>query len=323
VTEQANEAPLAVEQTGILNFGSLNIDHVYLVDHIARPGETLASAGYDVFAGGKGANQSAALALAGARVSHCGRIGTDGVWLRDGLGELGVEVSGIVVDPGCRTGHAVIQVEASTGENAIFLYPGGNQLISEAQIETAFFPKQQARILLLQNEINNTPAILQQASVHGLTVCLNPAPFSPQINSWPLELVNLLILNQTEAAGLVYGLAPTVGAPRPDVMIVSLCRRWPQVDVLLTLGEGGAILCGPHGRARVDSVHLGPVLDTTAAGDTFIGYFLAARADGLAAEDCLRRAAVAAGICVTRRGARASIPRLDEVETTLQRMSFV
>ena len=321
VPEHVNDASLDSEPTSVLNFGSLNIDHVYQVDHIVRPGETLASDGYDLFAGGKGANQSAALALAGAKVSHCGRVGADGVWLRDGLGELGVEVSGIVVDPACHTGHAVIQVEASTGENAIFLYPGGNQLISDVQIEAAFDANEHARILLLQNEINNIPKIIRQALLHDLTICLNPAPFSPQVNSWPLEMVNLLIVNQTEAAGLVAGLTSTAAASGPDAMLDTLCRRWPQADVVLTLGEGGAMFCGPHGRARVHALRLGPVLDTTAAGDTFIGYFLAAQASGLTGQDCLRRAAVAAGICVTRHGARASIPRLDEVEETLQRMS--
>ncbi len=298
---------------GVLNFGSLNIDHVYQVDHVVRPGETLAGKGYEVFAGGKGANQSAALALAGAPVRHCGRVGEDGVWLRDGLGELGVDVSGIVVDPTCHTGHAVIQVESTGGENAIFLYPGTNQQISDAQIETAFSGYISSRILLLQNEINSSPSIIHQAKSRNLQVCLNPAPFSTDILQWPLHLVDLLIVNQMEAAGLA--VLPATAPPHD--LLDTLCRRWPQAEILLTLGEAGALFHSHGGRTRVTAVQPGPVLDTTAAGDTFIGYFLAARIGGLGPEDCLRRAAVAAGICVTRHGARASIPHRDEVLTLL------
>ena len=298
---------------GILNFGSLNIDHVYQVDHVVRPGETLAGKGYEGFAGGKGANQSAALALAGAHVSHCGRVGEDGVWLRDGLGQLGVDVSGIVIDPTCHTGHAVIQVETTGGENAIFLYPGTNQQICDAQIETAFSGDISSSILLLQNEINKSSSIIRQAKSRNLPVCLNPAPFSADILQWPLHLVDLLVVNQTEAAGLA--LLPAT-AP-PDDLLNALCRRWPQAEILLTLGEAGALFHAHGGRTRAAAVQPGPVLDTTAAGDTFIGYFLAARIGGLGPEDCLRHATVAAGICVTRHGARASIPRLEEVRTLL------
>ncbi len=303
----------ADRSAGVLNFGSLNIDHVYHVDHVVRPGETLAGKGYEVFAGGKGANQSAALALAGAHVRHCGRVGEDGVWLRDGLGELGVDVSGIVIDPTCHTGHAVIQVETTGGENAIFLYPGTNQQISDAQIETAFSGNISSRILLLQNEISSSPSIIHQAKSKNLQVCLNPAPFSAEVLQWPLDLVDLLIVNQTEAAGLA--VLPATAPPHD--LLDTLCRHWPQAEILLTLGEAGALLQGHGGRTQVAAVQPGPVLDTTAAGDTFIGYFLAAFLEGFSPEDCLRRATVAAGICVTRHGARASIPRLEEVLTLL------
>ena len=302
----------------ILNFGSLNIDHVYQVDHIVRPGETLAGDGYEVFAGGKGANQSTALALAGADVAHCGRIGEDGVWLLDGLRELHIDVGGIVVDAACHTGHAVIQVETGTGENAIFLYPGGNEEISDEQIEAAFSAQPDPGLLLLQNEISNTQGILQSASASGWHICLNPAPFSPEVLSWPLHLIDLLVVNQTEAAGM----AATSTAQDPAVLLDTLCQRWPQAEILLTLGDRGAMLCGPQGKTHVDAVTLGPVLDTTAAGDTFIGYYLAARAGGLAANDSLRQAATAAGICVTRRGARTAIPRLDEVQAILRNSAW-
>jgi len=299
--------------TGLVNFGSLNIDHVYRVDHIVKPGETLAGDSYEVFAGGKGANQSAALALAGAAVAHAGRIGEDGRWLLDELEQVGVDVSSIVVDPETPTGHAVIQVEADSGQNAIFLYPGGNHRITPGQVEAIFKRGFDSPILLLQNEINSTPDLISKASTHGWSICVNPAPFTADIDEWPLDLVDLLVVNQTEAAGLASG-AP---ADAPESLLDALFGRFPRTEVLLTLGARGAVLRGPDGRCQVEAVHAGAPVDTTAAGDTFIGYFLAARASGKSPEECLRRAATAAGICVTRRGARASIPRLDEVQTIL------
>lgn len=306
----------------ILCFGSLNIDHVYGVDHIVSPGETLASRSYEVFAGGKGANQSAALALAGADASHAGRVGTDGGWLRDGLAELGVDVSSIVIDPSQATGHAVIQVEETSGENAIFLYPGCNHGITADQVSAALSILGEGDILLLQNEINNTPLILKDASQRGITVCLNPAPFGPEVTGYPLELVDLLVVNQTEAAGLAATQTPSEdgddhGDDHVDAMVDRLRGRFPTAEILLTLGADGAILDGPRGRHRCAAHTAGPVVDTTAAGDTFIGFFLAARAAGADDDTCLKRAAIAAGLCVTRAGARDSIPRHQEVESTL------
>ena len=298
---------------GILNFGSLNIDHVYRVDHIVRPGETLASDGYEIFAGGKGANQSAALALAGAMVAHAGRIGTDGCWLRDGLEQIGVDVSNIVVDAEVPTGHAVIQVDSASGENAIFLYPGGNHQITFGQIQAAFSNLIDTSTLLLQNEIRLIPDIIREADRQNLAVCLNPAPFSADVNEWPLDLVDLLIVNETEAAGL----AATGDAESPEALIDTLRGRWPQTEILLTLGERGAILTGPDLQLKVEAVSVGAPIDTTAAGDTFIGYFLAARLSGAAPDICLQRAATTAGISVTRAGARSSIPRVDEVQMIL------
>ncbi|HJP32287.1 MAG: ribokinase [Candidatus Latescibacteria bacterium] len=299
--------------TGIYNVGSLNIDHVYGVDHIVRPGETVAGNGYGMFAGGKGGNQSAALARAGAAVSHVGCIGADGLWLREGLEQLGVDVSHITVDPETATGHAVIQVESDSGENAIFLYPGGNHRISPESMRAVFSQMPTGSIVLLQNEINATSDVIVQAANEGYPVYLNPAPFHSQVLDWPLDLVDVLIVNETEAVGLAQS---GVGA-EPESLIDALHVRWPRAEILLTLGERGAILSGPDGRVRTEAVHAGSPIDTTAAGDTFIGYFLAARTGGESSESCLLRAATAAGICVTRAGARVSIPSLDEVQLAL------
>lgn len=300
----------------ILNFGSLNIDHVYRLAHIVRPGETLATDTYEMFAGGKGANQSAALSLAGAHVRHAGCTGADGLWLRDGLAELGVDVSGIRVHPTMRTGHAIIQVEDS-GENAICLFAGCNHGVDDDHIEAVFDVSGDSAILLLQNEINNIHKILLKAAGQTGTIVLNPAPFDNSLLDLPLDLIDLFVLNQLEAAGLT-GLAADSS---PAAMADTLRQRWPRAAVLLTLGAQGALYCGPAGRWTVDAVCPGPVVDTTAAGDTFVGYFVAALAAGTAVQASLHRAAAAAGICVTRPGARSSIPRRDEVEQLLATMA--
>lgn len=156
----------------VLNWGSLNIDHVYEVDHLVAPGETLASLSYSRFSGGKGANQSMALALAGARVSHAGQIGEDGVWIRDKLEALGVDTRhvGIVDDP---TGHAVIQV-ARDGQNSIIIHGGANRrpMAIEAVMD-AFRP---GDYLLVQNEIDGVGEIMRAAAVRDMVIVFNPAP---------------------------------------------------------------------------------------------------------------------------------------------------
>jgi ribokinase len=300
--------------TPIFNFGSLNIDHVYRVDHIAQPGETISSHSYEVFAGGKGANQSAALARAGAQVQHAGRIGEDGRWLVDGLEKLGVDASRIVIDSACHTGHAVIQVEDATAENAILLFPGGNHAITMEQIEASMKAQSDCPVLLLQNEISKSTEIIQKANSLGWSICLNPAPFTADILDWPLDQINLLIVNQVEAAALTAQPATTDG----DRLLGQLRKLWPKTEILLTLGAGGALFEGSDGRLQVGAVSAGVAVDTTAAGDTFIGYFLACRAAGDNTPECLRQAAAAAGICVTRHGARDSIPSANEVQLFLR-----
>ena len=303
----------------VLNFGSLNIDHVYHVEHVARPGETLAGRSYRVFAGGKGANQSAALALAGAPVAHAGRVGRDGRWLVDGLSALGVDVAHVVVDEDEPTGHAVIQIEEEGGENAIVLFPGCNQRITRDQIRTCLDSFAPGDILLLQNEINDVEEILVEANSRGLRSCLNPAPYAPEVASFPLDLVDLLILNRTEAAGLAGVGTGGEKEAAADQLLAGLRARVPdRTEILLTLGADGAVLDGPAGRLSCPALSAGAAIDTTGAGDTFIGYFLAARLAGGGDETCLRRAAAAAALCVTRPGARDAIPPRDEVDSFLE-----
>lgn len=287
----------------VLNIGSLNIDHVYRVDHITRPGESLASSSYARFAGGKGFNQSVALARAGAFVTHAGCIGPDGGWLRDFLANEGVNVSRLLTSE-APTGHAIIQV-AADGENSIVLFPGANVTPAPADAFRWLDGFGRGDWFVCQNETSCVPELLTAARERGLTVCFNPAPMRPEVRDWPLDAVDWLVLNETEGAELS-------GATEPDAILDALHARWPATAVLLSLGAAGAVCRRGHDLIRVAAPRVDAV-DTTAAGDTLIGYFVAALAAGGEVEPALARACRAAALCVTRPGAAASVPRADEI----------
>jgi ribokinase len=291
----------------ILNFGSLNIDHVYRVGHICRPGETIPSSAYQVFAGGKGANQSAALALAGAQVFHAGQVGPEGQWLIAKLAGLGVDMrfTRTAAEP---TGHAIIQVDTG-GQNSIVLYPGANHTIPRAAVQEVISHFNPMDILLLQNEINDIPYIMEKGRERGMRLCFNPAPFSSQVTSYPIELIDIVVVNETEGTGLT-------GSDSTDNLIGQLTAKWPGATFLLTLGEKGARYCSPAETIEVPAVPVQPV-DTTAAGDTFIGYFLAGLAADLKPSAALQRAARAPPLCVTRHGAMDSIPAAGELDLSV------
>jgi len=291
----------------VLNFGSLNIDHVYRVPHFVRPKETLSSLAYQRFAGGKGFNQSVALARAGAAVCHAGCIGNDGLWLRDMLIEAGADVSHLQVVEG-PTGHAIINVTPD-GQNSIVLFGGANQAVTPADASRVLASFQAGDALLLQNEISATPAIMQAAHARGLSIVFNPAPMDARVPDYPLDLVSCLLLNEVEGAQLA-------GVEEPAAMLDALRRRFPRTTVILTLGADGVLAAedGPAVRVAAPRVQ---AVDTTAAGDTFTGYYLAERLRGAPFADALRTAATAAAICVTRPGAAASIPARAEVAARL------
>ena len=295
----------------ILCFGSLNIDHVYQVDHIARPGETLASTGYTLFAGGKGANQSAALARAGAAVFHAGAVGPDGSWLVEKLVADGVDM-GYTASGDEPTGHAIIQVDRS-GENAIVIHSGANSRISAQHVDDVLSKFMTEYILLLQNEINRIPEIVRKASERGMTICFNPAPFHPDVVEYPNEKVDLFILNRTEAMSLACCSDPRKEPPDPGALIEEVCQRFPKAEVIITLGAAGALYSGFGETLRLQAPKVEAV-DTTGAGDTFIGYYLASRSAGDSHLTALERATAAAALCVTRPGAMDSIPYRAEVD---------
>lgn len=292
----------------LLDFGSLNIDHTYQLPHLVRPGETLASDSYHKSEGGKGFNQAVALAKAGQEVYLAGAIGQDGLFLRDYLQELGVHTEHLCVLD-VPTGHAMIQLDTE-GQNCIILFGGTNGMITEAMIDEVLADFGAGDYLLLQNEISHVDSIICAAHAKGMHIILNPSPMSPELLTWPLELVEWFILNEIEGADIT-------GKTQPEEMLDELLRRYPACHVVLTLGERGSVYA--DATQRIDqSIVPAHTVDTTAAGDTFTGYFIHALLQGEAIQQALKTAACASAITVSRPGAGRSIPAAEEVQAAMK-----
>lgn len=300
----------------ILNFGSLNLDLVYQVANLARPGETVRTESYTQYCGGKGLNQSIAMAKAGLRVCHAGCVGTDGEPLLALLEAQGVDTRFIRKTEG-RSGHAVIQVDAQ-GENCILLYGGANHCITEKDIDQTLREFSKGDWLVLQNELSRTAYLLEQGKRRGMQIVFNPAPFTPEVKSLPLRGLAYLFVNETEGRGVS-------GEAEPEKIAQSLAGRY-QTRVVLTLGGNGSVYCdgsqcddSQNGKSHEGlSCLFQPglstkVVDTTGAGDTFSGYFLRAVMDGRSPAASLELAARAAALTVSRSGAAQAIPTLEEL----------
>ena len=288
----------------IINFGSINIDHVYRVPHLVKPGETLSSLDLVTGLGGKGANQSVAIARAGVSVAHVGRVFKGDRWAVELLASTGVDTDNIALIEGA-SGHAIIQVD-DQGENAIVLHGGANQSFSIADIESALNHNQQARYLLMQNETNLLAEAFELAQAKGIKIVLNPAPMTDNIKDLPLAKLDTLIVNRGEAEALC-------GAADIDEMTRQMAALAPQTRVVVTLGGDGAMLLANGEVTHMNSPSV-DVVDTTGAGDTFVGYFLAGVAEGMNDHDALQRACLAGSIAVTRQGAITAIPDRSEVD---------
>ena len=292
----------------IINFGSLNVDYVYRLDHIVKPGETLASSEMQVNPGGKGSNQSVALKRAGANVWHAGLLGEDTAWMRERLEREGVDVRHVLISKDIHGGHAIIQVDAN-GQNSIVLFGGANQAISAAQVEHVLMNAEAGDWLVSQNEINVTPDVMAAGKAAGMKVCFNPAPFDEGVFNYPLENVDLFILNEHEAAGLARKPVETA----PEELIAALSAAYPKAMICITLGEAGSVLWAAATGILKQKAYPVQAVDTTAAGDTFTGYFLAELTRGANLAAALDMASRASAIAVTRPGALDSIPYLSEL----------
>ena len=287
----------------IVNYGSINLDHVYRVDHIVQPGETLLARDMNLFCGGKGLNQSIALAKAGADVCHAGVIGEDGDTLLEALRAAGVDVRHVRRAAGA-SAHTVIQVDQS-GQNCIIVFSGENMHPSEEDIDRVLADFGPEDAVLMQNELFNTPLMMRKAAEKGLKIIFNPSPVNREMLSYPLENVSWFLLNEIEGEALT-------GETVPEKILDALETRYPRAGVVLTLGKNGAWAMDGGQRYFQPAFEVTAV-DTTAAGDTFTGFFLAGISGGQAIPAALRRAAFASSIAVSRKGAADSIPTAEEV----------
>jgi len=276
--------------------GSINIDHVYRLSHLPAAGETLATLGYLRTLGGKGANQAIAAARAGARVRMIGAVGDDGRWTLEQLAGAGIDVAHVRTVTAA-TGHALIELDAR-GENRIIVHAGANHELEPAVIREALSSAEPGDWLLLQNETNQVVEAAALGRALGLRVAYSAAPFDAAAVEALLPELDLLAVNEIEAAALAARFGRDVALlPVRLVTAGAAGARWYQGD-------------------EVVSVPAWPVavVDTTGAGDVFLGHLIGTLALGLSRDEALSRASAAAALQVGRLGAAAAIPTVDEVE---------
>lgn len=288
----------------ILNFGSINIDHVYNVDHFVKPGESLTCPQYQIFAGGKGFNQSIAIARSGAKVKHAGLIGKEGLWLKELLVKDKANVE-FLESRETPTGHAIIQVDKN-GENCIIIYGGANKSFDKKFIDHIFMTDKDCQKVLLQNEVNELSYIIEKAYQNKKQVILNPSPFTEDLLSLPLSKLSMLILNEIECQQM--GKTENLTSALKNIQ-----KKIPTIEILLTRGKDGVLYTNQNTTQEFQAVKVEKPVDTTAAGDTFTGYFLGGLEKGLSTPDAIQLGMKAAALCIQKKGAAESIPVLSDL----------
>jgi len=290
----------------ILNIGSLNYDYVYSVNHIVNPGETVSSTKMETFCGGKGLNQSVALARAGEKVYHAGMIGTEGELLLDTCRENHIDVSFMKSIEG-KCGHTIIQVD-EIGQNCILLYGGSNRSLTKEYVDNVLNYFEKGDWILLQNEVNLLYYIIDKAYEKGLKIALNPSPYNKAILECDLSKISLFLLNEIEGEQIT-------GKSNTKEILDCMIEQYKEAQIVITLGSEGVLyrdknMESSHGIYKVN------VVDTTAAGDTFTGYFIYSIIHNLPVKEALELSSKASAIAVSRPGATASIPYMKEVLET-------
>lgn len=286
--------------------GSLNMDLVMRTPRVPVGGETLHGHEFSTLPGGKGANQAVACARLGAKVSMIGQVGNDGFGktLRDGLAADGIDVSGVRQTPAVGTGVAMILVE-DIGQNRIVLAAGANGALSPADIDAHAALIQGAAMLVLQLEVP-MPVVqraIEIAHAAGVPVLLNPGPAAPLPASFWSQ-IDILVPNETEAALL----SDVSVSDLPSAYAAARVFRQRGVKcVLITLGANGVAVVDDQGERHLPA-HVVKAVDTTAAGDTFIGGLTAGLVEGLSLDEAVALGQRASALCVTRHGAQPSIP---------------
>ncbi len=290
--------------------GSVNLDNVYSVEAIVRPGETISAKGHNVFWGGKGLNQAIALAKAGMPTGLSAKINSaQEADLKNLCSDSGIESSALMTTT-LPTGHAIIQVD-SAGQNSIVVFPGANGSFTNTDVDAVLSGIEPGDCLLLQNEINLLPYIIRQAHSKGIFVVLNPSPICSEMKQWPLDCVDMLIMNETEGAALS-------DKANPEDILRSLQAHYPHCRFVLTLGSDGSRYSDGH-QSCIQPAFPATAVDTTAAGDTFTGFFLANFFSGSTIQQSLEIASMAAALAVSVKGAAESIPTAAQVKEVLSK----
>ena len=263
----------------VLCFGSANLDHVYKVNHFTVPGETQGCLEYTVKCGGKGVNQAIAMSLAGNETYFAGIIGNDGTLLKDALVGKNVNIDYLKIS-NKPTGHAIIEVDQS-GQNHILLYGGTNKEIDFEYIDEVLSHFSTGDVVVLQNEINNVPYIIDRCYEKEMKIFFNAAPYDESIQNYPIEQV--------------------------------LKQKYPHTNILFTMGKDGSRVLTNNEDVKVEAMKVNAI-DTTGAGDTYIGYFVKGILEGFSLVESANLATKASAIAVTRFGAVDSIPSYDEVK---------
>ena len=287
----------------VLCFGSANLDHVYKVDHFTVPGETQGCLEYNIKCGGKGVNQSIAMALAGNDTYFAGIIGSDGGLLKDALVDKGVHIDYMKIS-NKPTGHAIIEVDQS-GQNHILLYGGTNKEIDFEYIDEVLSHFSKGDIVVLQNEINNVPYIIERCYEKEMKIFFNAAPYDIAVKNYPIEKVTWLVVNETEGAALS-------NEEDYEKIIQTLKQKYPHTHILFTMGKEGSRVLTDKEDIKVEALKVNAV-DTTGAGDTYIGYFVRGIVEEMPLLETAQMATKASAIAVTRFGAVDSIPNYEEV----------
>lgn len=289
----------------VLSFGSLNYDHVYEMDHFTEPKETQSSLSYIKNYGGKGLNQSIALVKAGLDVYHAGRVGIDGQDLIDYLKKYHVNTDNLLKDDGNATGHAIIEI--CKGQNRIITYGGANHKIDEKQIDEVLSHFDAEDVLLIQNEVSNLDYLICKAHDKGMKIVFNTAPMNHKVFTYPLEKVDIFIVNEIEAAGLV-----KLDSDDIERIITSLKKEYPDKMIIMTVGEKGSYCLYENNVIHQDAYKV-KAIDTTAAGDTFTGFFLGSYLKDKDIKKALDLASKASSITVQGKGAAQSIPDIKDL----------
>ena len=291
----------------VLSFGSLNIDYVYDVPHFIARGETMAALKLNTYSGGKGLNQSVALSKAGLEVYHAGAVGEEGLFLISELESAGVNTKYIARLKDIRTGHTIIQ-RNSDGDNCIILFGGANRQITKEQIDSTLEKFSKGDALVIQNEINDIEYMASRAHELGMIVAFNPSPMEEKIIP-VFKYADYILLNEVEAGQF---LNQDIASMSPEDIAKRLLNELPDSKIVLTLGTNGSVYADKNIMFRQSAIKVNAV-DTTAAGDTFTGFFLSGIFGGQSPEWSMKFASHASAIAVTRPGAAPSVPSREEV----------